>query len=165
MIGLKIFCLKNYQILSRVELINNYLMTETKKLYRSKSDRIIAGVCGGLGEYLEIDSVFIRLAFVLLTIFGGAGILIYLVMFLVIPEEDSGAAKEEKVASIDEDKKSATKLPKLHRGRVIVAFILILLGLLFLSNNFFPSIFSFGKLWPLLLILLGIMVLTDKKRR
>lgn len=58
-----------------------------KKLYRSKSDRIIAGVCGGLSDYLDVNAVFFRLAFVLLALVGGSGILIYIIMFIIIPEE------------------------------------------------------------------------------
>lgn len=59
-----------------------------KKLYRSKTDRKIAGVCGGLGAYLNIDSTVIRVGFVLLALPGGLpGILMYLILWLVIPEE------------------------------------------------------------------------------
>lgn len=60
---------------------------EIKRLYRSRNDRMIAGVAGGLGEYLGIDATIIRLLFVL-TLFGvGSGALIYLIMLLVVPEE------------------------------------------------------------------------------
>lgn len=63
------------------------MSNEIKRLYRSRSDRMIAGVAGGLGEYLGIDATIIRLLFVL-TFFGaGSGVLIYLVMLLVVPEE------------------------------------------------------------------------------
>jgi phage shock protein C len=48
---------------------------------------MISGVCGGLGEFFGIDPTLIRLLFVLLTIFGGSGVLVYLVMLLIVPEE------------------------------------------------------------------------------
>jgi phage shock protein C len=65
---------------------------ETKKLYRNRTDKMIAGVCGGLGKYLGIDPTLIRLAFVLLLLFGiGSGLLVYLVMLLIIPEEPQNA--------------------------------------------------------------------------
>jgi len=61
---------------------------ETRKLYRSRTDKMIAGVCGGLGIYLGIDPTLIRLAFVLLLLFGiGSGLLAYIVMLLIIPAE------------------------------------------------------------------------------
>ena len=58
---------------------------EIKRLYRSKKNRVIAGVCGGLGEYFNIDPVFIRLLWVLLVFAMGTGILAYLIAWLVIP--------------------------------------------------------------------------------
>ena len=57
-----------------------------KKLYRSKVDKKICGVCGGLAEYLNVDSTVIRLLWVLATLFVGCGLLAYIVAALVIPE-------------------------------------------------------------------------------
>lgn len=57
------------------------------RLYRSRHDRMLAGVCGGLGEYFGIDSSLIRLALVFLILFGGTGFLAYIVAWIVIPEE------------------------------------------------------------------------------
>lgn len=61
---------------------------ETKKLYRSRTDKMIAGVCGGLGRYLGIDPTLVRLLFVLLVLLGvGSGLLIYLILMVVVPLE------------------------------------------------------------------------------
>lgn len=57
-----------------------------KKLYRSNTNRKLCGVCGGLAEYFDIDPTIIRLIFVFLTLFGGGGLLIYLICALVIPK-------------------------------------------------------------------------------
>lgn len=60
----------------------------TKTLYRSKTDRKIAGICGGMGKYFNIDPTVVRVVFVLLLLPGGLpGILPYLVLWVVIPEE------------------------------------------------------------------------------
>lgn len=56
-----------------------------KKLYRSATDKKLGGVCGGIAEYLEVDSTLIRLAWVLCTLFVGAGILAYIIALLVMP--------------------------------------------------------------------------------
>ncbi|HLC47716.1 MAG TPA: PspC domain-containing protein [Candidatus Norongarragalinales archaeon] len=64
-------------------------MAEIKRLYRSKKDRILGGVCGGMGKYFGIDSNLVRLLFVLLAFAGGAGIIVYLAGWLIIPEETS----------------------------------------------------------------------------
>jgi len=60
-----------------------------KRLYRSRSNKVIAGVCGGIGEYFNVDPVAIRLLWVLLTAFSGLfpGLLAYLIAWLVIPEK------------------------------------------------------------------------------
>ena len=57
-----------------------------KKLYRSNTNKKLCGVCGGLAEYFDIDPTIIRLIFVFLTLFGGGGLLIYLICALVIPK-------------------------------------------------------------------------------
>ena len=56
-----------------------------KKLYRSKRDRMLAGICGGLGEYFQIDATLIRLLWVILSL-SGSGILIYLAAMVIVPE-------------------------------------------------------------------------------
>ena len=60
---------------------------QSKKLYRSRHDKFLAGVCGGLGEFLGIDPTLVRLIFVLLAILAGHGILIYLIMWIIVPPE------------------------------------------------------------------------------
>jgi len=62
-------------------------MSQTRKLYRSKTDRILAGVCGGLAEFFNTDPTLIRVLFVLLTVLGGAGPIIYLAMWIIVPNQ------------------------------------------------------------------------------
>ena len=62
-------------------------MTKMKKLYKSKTDRKLAGVCGGIAEYIGIDSTLVRLALVIFCLAGGSGLILYLVAALVMPEE------------------------------------------------------------------------------
>ena len=68
---------------------------QQRKLYRSRTDTRIAGVCGGLGDYLGLDSTVIRLAFVLLALTGGHGLLLYLIMWLVMPLNPAPSAVEQ----------------------------------------------------------------------
>ncbi len=56
-----------------------------KRLYRSRRDSKIAGVCGGIAEYFNIDSTLVRLAFLLFFLLGGCALLVYLVMWLIVP--------------------------------------------------------------------------------
>ena len=66
-----------------------------KKLYRSRENRMIAGVCGGLGEYFEIDPTLVRLALVFLALWWGGGILLYLLAWFIIPEEPEPEEREK----------------------------------------------------------------------
>ncbi len=61
-------------------------MEEPRKLYRSRSQRMIAGVCGGLADYFNIDATFVRVLFLLLAVFGGTGLVIYIVMWVIVPD-------------------------------------------------------------------------------
>jgi phage shock protein PspC (stress-responsive transcriptional regulator) len=75
---------------------NTTAQPAVKRLERSRDDRMLAGVCGGLARYFDLNAAFYRVGFVVLTLLGGAGILIYLAAALVIPEEgkaDSIAAE------------------------------------------------------------------------
>jgi phage shock protein C len=62
-------------------------MESTRRLYRSRKNRKIAGVSAGLAEYLNVDPTVIRVLFIVFAVMGGAGALIYLAMWLVVPEE------------------------------------------------------------------------------
>jgi phage shock protein C len=65
----------------------------SKKLYRSQKEKMVAGVCGGLGEYLDLDPTLIRIIWVVITLMGGAGLLAYLIMWIVVPlEPEAGAS-------------------------------------------------------------------------
>ena len=127
----------------------------TKRLYRSRKDVMIAGVCGGMAEYFDVDPVIIRLLTVLLVFAGGAAILIYLLGWLIIPKAPEG---NEAVATMEEAPSSETSEYKGDRGRLLAGLILLILGFIFLASNFVPW-FQFSKLWPLLLIVIGIVVI------
>lgn len=69
-----------------------------RRLYRSRTDRMLGGVCSGLGNYFGVDPSLIRLAFVLLTVFGGSGVLLYLILWIVLPEEGRSYGSPEETA-------------------------------------------------------------------
>ncbi len=66
-----------------------------KHLYRSHSNRVLGGVCGGLGHYFNIDAVLIRLVWLLLILFGGVGLILYLIAWLIIPLESEVEETED----------------------------------------------------------------------
>lgn len=63
--------------------------TANRRLTRSRTDRMVGGVCGGLGEYFDVDPVVIRLAMAVFALAGGGGLAVYLVAWLIVPEADA----------------------------------------------------------------------------
>ncbi|SRR6056297_1548240 len=68
---------------------------ETKRLYRDPDNRILGGVCGGMGAYFKVDPILFRILFILIALAGGSGIIIYLILWLVVPEAKTLAQKME----------------------------------------------------------------------
>ena len=89
-----------------------------KRLYRSRSNRVIAGVAGGLGETFNVDPVIVRLVFVVLGLMNGFGVLLYLAMWLLVPNENSTAAdaREQVRESVGEMQTAAESLVQRVRG-------------------------------------------------
>jgi phage shock protein C len=67
-------------------------MDPSEKLYRSRTNRQVAGVCGGLAQRFNVDATLIRVLFILLGLFGGAGIVLYIAMWIIVPQEALRAA-------------------------------------------------------------------------
>ena len=67
-----------------------------KRLYRSKNDRMLGGVCAGLGEYFDIDHTVIRLVWAVITVLSiGTGVLVYIIAWIIIPEEEIGSSEQK----------------------------------------------------------------------
>jgi phage shock protein C len=74
------------------------MSADVKRVYRSKSERMLAGVCGGLGEYFNIDPTLVRILFIIFALIVGGGILLYLILWLLIPEEPELVETAEDIA-------------------------------------------------------------------
>jgi len=143
---------------------------ENIKLYRSTSDRMVGGVCGGLGTFLNIDPIFVRLLFVLLLFGSGFGSFLYLVLWIVIPEEGKayglkGDALGEKVKSIGDDIQQAVTKPHPQAGIIMGVGLIMVGGFLFLDrlNLNWMNWIDLDILWPILLIVGGVVLLFRKK--
>lgn len=130
---------------------NETQQTGMHLLRRSRSDRMLGGVCGGLGRYFGIDPVWLRIAFVALVIGGGSGVILYLVAWILIAEEDD---EEEIIHRPPTDRTTAG---------VIIGTIFIVFGAVALTNRFVPWFDEF--LWPAVVIVIGLgLVLGALKR-
>jgi len=146
---------------------------EKKKILRSIDDYMLAGVCGGLADYFDIDSSLVRIIFVLLILCGGGGILIYFVLWLVIPKKEGKERKinrKEKMEEFADDIKDKaksmtkeiildTKIKKSTKKINVLGVVLILVGLVAIWNQISPIIIDWDLFWPGLLVLIGILFL------
>ncbi|MDY0097382.1 MAG: PspC domain-containing protein [Candidatus Dojkabacteria bacterium] len=81
-----------------------------KKLFRSETDKMIGGVCGGLAEYFNIDSTIVRLIFVLIVVYGGTGLVLYIILWIVMPTQSTmDLSSEEVMASNAKEIKQKAK--------------------------------------------------------
>lgn len=154
------------------------------RLERSNTNRVIAGVCGGIAEYLAVDVTLVRLAFVLLAFVGGIGLLAYIVLLILMPlpgrpapftsnpppasgtadattRMEGDTAPTTAVAPVD----PAIRAAEADRRRTAVGYLLIGLGVVFMLSN--AGVFRFVQwqfLWPLVLIGIGVLFLVQRVR-
>src|SRR4051812_50189915 len=110
-------------------------MNETpapRKLTRSRDDRVVGGVCGGMGRYFNVDPLFFRIGAVALAFVGGAGLLLYLAALVLVPSEDAPARPA------DEGQRNRALLIVAVIVGIGVAFPFLLRGGLFLAGNGIP---------------------------
>ena len=139
-----------------------------KHLYRSRTDRVLAGVAGGIGRYFNLDSVFVRIFFVAAAFGGGAGVWIYIVLWLILPEEpatlESSTTPALAEAATPGPVVATTDPAAVDRRNTIVGILLLTLGAVFLVHNYIPE-FDFSDFWPIVLIAVGCAVLWNGTKR
>lgn len=132
-----------------------------RTLWRSRTNRIVAGVCGGLADYLNVDVALIRIAIVVLALAGGGGIVMYAVGWILIPEEPEGAASRTDVGA--PPRAASGPVAASDSAKLIFGGLLIAVGSILLVNMLVPG---FGKyFWPLVLIAVGAAIIVQGSRR
>lgn len=141
-----------------------------KKLFRSSDDRKIFGVCGGLGEFLDIDPLIFRIIFLFLLICAGSGLLLYLIMWFLMPEKKNSETIETPYEEVNDPENIEENYNndslnnngmKKNKG-IFWGLLLVAVGLLWLGKTFGLFYFSWCnvvKLWPMLIIWFGITLL------
>lgn len=151
--------------------------TATRRLYRSRDQGMIAGVCAGIAEYLDIDPTLVRLVAILTIFAGGAGVVAYLIGWVIIPPNPAQEptrgfqrAEETKERVVEEIRTAGERVEEevrsregQERGRILAGLVLVLLGLIFLLNQLVDWL-SWGELWPLVLIAVGVVLLFQARR-
>lgn len=159
-----------------------------KSLHRSSTEKVIGGVCGGLAEYLRIDPLIVRILFVVLAMNTGIGLVAYVIMWVLVPASDAKDLSQEEIVrkNVEEIGERARELGtearqafgrQSGRGKwpsggdssnrlIIGGFALVAIGLLILLGNFgLLWWLRLGKLWPLVLIAVGAVILLNNVRQ
>lgn len=135
---------------------------------------MIAGVCGGISEYLQIDVTWVRLAFALLAIFGGIGLLAYIVLVVIMPlpaerATTTGVVAADGTTDLTETARPLRPAPDpadMERRRRFAGYVLIAVGVIFLLGN--QGLFRFMEwrfVWPVALVAVGVLLLVQRSRR
>jgi len=159
-----------------------------KRLYRSRTDRMLFGVAGGFAEYLDMDPAFVRIIWALLILAGGAGLLLYIVAAIVIPEAPYGYASGPGAPAADPASASAatgatgdaqaanpmpgqsawaTDRPHSHRdgnGALVLGGLLVIVGGWFIVRDLLPN-FDDRFVGPAFLIVVGVVLVLGALRR
>lgn len=130
------------------------------RLMRSETDRMIAGVCGGLADYLNIDPVLVRLAFVVLMLASGVGLAIYALLWIVLPTPSRGQPAI-RIMDAEVGKATGNGVSRFSPAAT-VGIILILFGAFFLFSQFG---WTNSVMWPLVLIGAGLFYLARRSRQ
>ncbi len=145
------------------------------KIYRSRDDRIVFGVCGGLAKYFGVDSTILRLIFIVATLYHGSGILLYIILAIIMPEEkrtekvkgkkeireEVSRVSEIPKVFIEEGSAEIEEKPKEDRRRVL-ALGLIVIGAYFLLKDFISIYVSSSQILGIILLLLGVALILKK---
>lgn len=129
-----------------------------KKLYRSNQDKMFAGVCAGIAEYYGLDSTLVRLAFVLLTLAYGGGLVAYIVCAIIVPERPIGY--EDSVDFVDADGNKVKNDPTTTQKKTkqFIGIFLLAIGVLLLFDKLFWW-FDKGIIWSIGIIAVGAFLL------
>ena len=145
------------------------------RLERSRANRVISGVCGGIAEYLDIDATFVRVVMVILAFPFGIGILIYFVLLFLMPNPGE-ATPFVRPAGTDQPADPANPVTPVaarvvdpmvvERRRNGIGLLLVALGVVFLLGNVGAFRFiDWRYIWPLVLIALGVYLVAQRSRQ
>ncbi|HEY82405.1 MAG TPA: PspC domain-containing protein [Dehalococcoidia bacterium] len=157
-----------------------------KRLYRSRTDRMIWGVCGGLAEYFDIDPTIIRIIFLVLIFANGLSILAYIILAIVVPLEGSKTTEPKEVvkenvaqmrdkagelgreirSTLAGEKTQPEEAGMTRRRHNLLGITLIVLGILFLMGSLNLLVWlRWSLLWPVILVAIGLIIIFGARRR
>jgi len=145
-------------------------MTENKKLERNPMNKVVGGVCSGLADYFNLDVALVRVAFVIAALFASFGFWLYIILWIVLPENKldinfQTPPNNETRQTYGDTQQSKEDDNRSKKSTTLFAGILvILIGLIFLINNFIPISWVW-KLWPLILVAIGVVMIVNASKK
>lgn len=139
-----------------------------KRLHRSASNRVIAGVAGGLGEYFETDALVFRVLFLLLLFMGGGGILLYVILMFLMP--GAGEHRADVFTDVSQRVQEIAAEMKEHRSmnperrRATLGILVVIAGLLLLISQILPGMVRWDIVGPLVVIAIGVILISRHRR-
>lgn len=137
---------------------------ENKRFERSATNKVIGGVCAGLADYLNMDVTLVRVLFVVAALCGSFGFWLYIILWIVAPSQKVIGFNSQNDELVDISMNEEDDKKGFQKGAVVTAIILIGIGLLALIDNFMP-IDWIWKLWPVILIALGIVIIMNTQKK
>ncbi len=137
----------------------------TKKLHRSRQNKLLAGVAGGIAEYFDIDPVIVRALFVVTTIGWGISLLLYILLWIIVPLDNLIIVQESTINFTEDNSTNVNYYEELSdknevsKRKTVFGITLILIGLLMLLENLLPNLY-FTDWWPVVLVAVGIYFLS-----
>lgn len=146
-------------------------------LNRSSDEKVIGGVAAGIAAYFEMQPIVVRSIFLIAGFINGAGVVIYLILWVALPEariwqastENNEPMNMQESQPSDEDKVQNTSdqnqaKGKTNRSNIVGGLVLITFGALFLAEELFPA-FDFENYWPIILIVIGVGLIVSSFKR
>lgn len=133
-----------------------------KKLYKSSNDKVLAGVCGGMAEYFAVDTVVVRLAWVVFTLVGGAGLIAYIIAAIIMPANPAYSSIEDNYTRPEDPGTRPERKDSSRSTSIVLGAILVLFGAFVLAKDLIPWIPK-DIFLAAILIGLGIFFLVRKK--
>lgn len=131
-----------------------------KRLFRSVQNRKLAGICSGLADYFDMDVTIVRIIFLLLLFFSGIGFILYVIIWIVVPEMPVNKYENAEEFSITADNTDELNKPNRNKksgGQIYIGIVLIIIGAVIFADNYIDI--DFEMVFPIIMIILGLGII------
>lgn len=139
-----------------------------KRLERNSMNKVIGGVCSGLADFFNLDVALIRIAFVIAMLFASFGFWLYIILWAILPNNGSIPNSPENQWTADSkpsmEQQTSDDAQKSKTTTLFAGIAVIFIGVIFLVNNFIPISWVW-KLWPLILVVIGVVMIVNATKK